>query len=425
LNLASQSATTSATLSFLTGAAGTGKTTELRQRAEHGSVLLAATTGVAAVNLNTRTINSTLGGYFDTADLQRKCERGLIARKLHELSNHIREIAIDEISMMEADALDLLVGALNAHNEKHFAQPISLTVSGDFAQLPPVNANGQPKWAFTAKAWSQFTIERLTKIHRQTDAQFLAGLNHARVGDGRAAVQALVAAGVSFAPKIDYDFAGATIVPKNSQVGHINGQCYQKLDGPEFTMGVVSGGILPREWKELVPPRLSLKVGARVMILANARDGSYANGDLATVLDYSGGGKVWVHLQRNDAEVPVTPVTRRHESAEDDDYAPRCSHDPDLDYASFPYWHRERERLVKGAIRYVPLRLAYATTVHKSQGLTLDAVQIDPSDSFFGAGNMAYVALSRARTPQGLRIAGSPDLLAKRINICPEVKPWI
>ncbi len=78
-----------------------------------------------------------------------------------------------------------------------------------------------------------------------------------------------------------------------------------------------------------------------------------------------------------------------------------------------------------GGIRYMPIRLAYATTIHKSQGLTLDNAQLDIRDQFFGSPNFAYVALSRTRTPAGLRIVGTPACLDQRICIHPEVVPWV
>jgi ATP-dependent exoDNAse (exonuclease V) alpha subunit len=89
-----------------------------------------------------------------------------------------------------------------------------------------------------------------------------------------------------------------------------------------------------------------------------------------------------------------------------------------------PFYSWKRDRWVIGGVTYFPMRLGYASTVHKTQGLTLDRVQIDIRGGFFSQPNMAYVALSRVRTPEGMRIVGSPDLLAKKIRSDPAVVGW-
>jgi hypothetical protein len=88
-------------------------------------------------------------------------------------------------------------------------------------------------------------------------------------------------------------------------------------------------------------------------------------------------------------------------------------------------YDEDKELWHHGGVLYYPLRLAYASTVHKSQGLSLDRCQIDIRGGFCGAPAMSYVAISRCRTPQGLRLVGTPDLLAKRCNTDPEVAPWL
>ena len=94
-------------------------------------------------------------------------------------------------------------------------------------------------------------------------------------------------------------------------------------------------------------------------------------------------------------------------------------------YNTEPYFDFTEGKWVIGEIQYMPVDFAYATTVHKSQGLTLDTVQIDINDGFFGQGSMSYVALSRCRTPQGLKIVGTPRILEERTNVFEEVLPWI
>jgi hypothetical protein len=146
-----------------------------------------------------------------------------------------------------------------------------------------------------------------------------------------------------------------------------------------------------------------------------------------------GAGTIFVRLKRTGKVVAITRITRRNTQPE----APVNGMKPPVDERhAFEMELRARQtgkafyswsegKWVVGEITYFPLRLGYATTVHKSQGLTLDHVQIDCRDDFFGAPNMAYVALSRCRRPEGLRIVGTPELLAKRIRVAPEVMRWL
>ena len=102
------------------------------------------------------------------------------------------------------------------------------------------------------------------------------------------------------------------------------------------------------------------------------------------------------------------------------------SYDPESDeIPTTPKWDIRSRKWIVGGITYFPLRLAYATTVHKSQGLSLDNVQIDAYNHFLGSPAMAYVALSRARTPEGLRIVGDPDTFARKVKCHPEVLRWL
>ncbi len=175
---------------FICGSAGTGKTFIARQRLNDitRGCILTATTGIAAVNLGDAiTINSLLG-YYDTKSLKENYENGNVDSVLSGLSQTrgIKEIIIDEVSMLSADQLDIICAALDFHNTTA-KKSISLTLVGDFLQLSPV----KDKFAFEAKNWKRFELNttRLGKIYRQSDTEFIDALLAARRGDGGVAAR--------------------------------------------------------------------------------------------------------------------------------------------------------------------------------------------------------------------------------------------
>lgn len=407
---------------FLTGSAGTGKTYQIRQRlSENPSYgLLCATTGIAAINLgeNVTTINSALG-YFDTDSLIDAYVGGRLVRALKRISAMGYENLVpDEISMMPAEQLNVLTQAVDDVANQKTAKPLGLVLTGDFCQLPPVKA----RFAFEAECWPRFEANtiKLTKCWRQTDGVFLDALAEMRQGNGAAAVEHLAADGLPYFDNTLTDFDGTTIMAKNDEVERFNFVCHQRVDGRLTVSRAERWGKQRGEWK-LVPDELKLKLGAYVMVLANhkANQGSnellYANGDCGHVVGIdSATGGLQVELKRNGAVVTVNTVTRRYEQKE----RPVDIRPDDL---AQPYFDEEKKRWVLGTITYMPLRLAYATTVHKAQGLTLDACQINLSNAFFGQPAMAYVAFSRCRSLEGLRVVGSRELLAKRVCVDPRV----
>lgn len=404
---------------YVTGPAGTGKTYQFRQRieADADEGILCATTGVAAVNLGTTTIHSTFG-YFDTESLIDKYVEGrLVPRYIHLRRLGIRSVMIDEASMLDADALDIHVRAAsdaNARLEREGKQ-IKLELTGDFAQLPPVKG----QWAFKSPAWINFepNIVKLTKIYRQDSVEFLAALSEARKGNGNEAARLLKPL-AQWTAALDLYFPGTTIVAKNDEVEKINGLRYGKLIGAERAYRSSRWGQQKGEWK-LIPSALKLKEGALVMILANRKDEEtkqmvYANGDTGNVITI-GETSIWVQLKRDNSIVEVNTIERGFETKDE----------PDSVKWPNAYFDEKKKRWVSGGISYLPVRLAYAITVHKSQGLTLDHVQIDPRAHFFGSPNMAYVALSRIKSPNNLKIVGTMEMLARKIKVDADVKGWI
>lgn len=418
--------------SFVTGAAGTGKTYQLRQRieADPAAGILCATTGVAAVNLGTTTLNSVLK-FFDTESLRDNFVTGRLQRRLIEIGKQYRALMIDEISMMDGDQLDIITEAASDANARlGKTQQLEIILTGDFCQLPPVKG----KWAFQSHHWDKYAanMQKLTKIWRQDDQPFIDALNLARSGKGAEAAAALRGL-AKWSVAQENNFQGTTIFSKNDDVDKFNRMRYMQLQGKELRFKSIRWGKQRSEWKN-IPDAFQLKIGAYVMILTNAqRRGpgvlEYANGDQGYITDMGASG-VWVRLDRT-GEVHLIPfITRKVTSKEspNDGILTRDKMEPgDPGYADAPYLDDDGTgaRWVYGGITYLPVRLAYAATVHKTQGLTLDNVQIDIRGHFFGSPNMAYVALSRVKSPKGLRIVGSPELLANRIKIAQEVLPWV
>lgn len=431
---------------FLTGAAGCGKTYTVRQAiaADPHFGILAATTGIAAVNLGAITINSLLR-FFNTASLEESFFNGWLVKILLKLvEDGYKWIVIDEVSMLDGLQLDIIYQAVKMVNEILAMQgdpPIGILLTGDFCQLPPIKA----KWAFEAECWPMFeaATERLTKCWRQTDAKFLEAVNHIRSGRGMVGATILHQMGVEFVKHADTSFTGTTIIAKNDAVDNFNWLCHSKIPGvPRLVTSerwMTRGRPMPQEWNN-IPTEMRLKEGAYVMILSNdTPEFTYVNGDCGNIIAYheiAGEPATFsVKLVRNGEEVSIGKLTRyvtqkeppdelliRHPGMQEDDLR-KLDREHDM-----PYWDPSLGRQglwVVGAVTYFPLRLAYASTVHKTQGLTLDKVQIDLNQNFMSAPGMCYVAISRCKSPQGLRIVGSPALLGSRVKTDPAVQRWL
>jgi len=422
---------------FLTGAAGTGKTFTIKQRIaeDPGCAVICATTGVAAVNLDTVTINSVLS-YYDTESLVDKYVRGFVHQKLRKLAGEFdkpRDLVIDEVSMMHAEQLDSIYKAIyevNVGDDIHepLKYPLGLVLTGDFAQLPPVKG----RWAFLADCWPEFqaNVTRLTKVWRQADPGFLNAINLARAGNGELAAMCLKKLGANYSIAADLNFDGTTIVAKNAEADRYNQQRLLRLTTPAFAVETKRWGQQSSEWKN-IPDRAIFKPGCLVMLLANKRDPlgggfRYVNGDLAHVIEYSDSASledwngesyeapaVLVQSLRTQETFWVERIVRYNETRDEPDEGTPFEINP------------ETGKYIIGWVDWFPMRIGYCSTVHKTQGLSLDRVQIDCRDGFFGAPSMAYVALSRARSIEGMRIVGNAELLARRIKFNPDVREWL
>lgn len=430
-----------APFSALLGGAGVGKTFLCKDwAATTPGVVLAATTGIAAINLGGQTINGLLG-YYNTDSLRDAYVSGALGARLTKLRKAgLRRIILDEVSMLDGDQLTIFTKVLDelagvgygigidySDDEEELPEnpeyPVGLTLVGDFAQLPPVKA----PFAFESSEWSRYeaNTRMLTHIYRQTDRDFIEGLRAARRGDGPAA---LAYFGPLLQQQTDEQFDGPTLLATNDQVNRYNDLKLTALKTPLLRFPrkqwVGEGRKPPSEWQN-IPEVLVLKPGALVMVLANVKAVDdptqflYVNGDLGEVLDADEqNGNVTVRLQRTGRDVTVVPVTRTTTIPLEVGRRKELK-------------ARGQEHLIDGRreivawIDYVPLRLAWATTVHKSQGLSLDRVQVNVNHGFFRTPGMVYVSLSRARTSEGLRLVGSPAAFAARCTVDPKVVPWL
>jgi ATP-dependent exoDNAse (exonuclease V) alpha subunit len=323
------------------------------------------------------------------------------------------------------------------------------------AQLPPIpdaiiGANGLPvmevkrgrnqekkedtPWAFKSSQWEKFQKEivRLTKIWRQSEGSFLDGLMAIRKGVGTMGAGYLKDAGVTFVPNKIPNFDGTTIVATNDEVDNFNQRTLDQLPGKSvyctsfrWSAKAREDGseYLPSEWNN-IPKRMELKKGCLVMILSNDTENwEYVNGDLGHVeeiyLDNENLVRsVLVKLLRTGAVVDISKIARRIEQDGAPEKAEKDRH-PELVRKEKIY---SKEKWILGECKYLPVRVAYASTVHKCQGLTLDRVQMDPSAWQFGKPGMVYVGVSRCRTPQGLFIVGDVGSLAKQVKADPVLR---
>lgn len=406
---------------FLTGAAGTGKSTVLRAFIDncHRNCAVLAPTGLAAVNVGGSTINSF---FLLPMGLVHEGNIGqLNSKKRINALRAVKTIVIDEISMVRSDvfaAMDLRLRsvAASANGDKPFGGK-QIIVIGDFFQLSPVvkgdiesmylKANYGGEYAFQTEIWRQarFASFSLETIYRQeNDSLFISALNCIRAGNiATPAVdcgEGVVRSGAEVINEASCILSGGSfqenavnLCTTNREANAINASAMSKLPGPKTTFRATITGEFPEaafpteEYLELAP-------GARVMLLCNRHlpDGGfqYVNGDIGVVsaVDAEGLPSVRILLDKG-GEVVV-------ESHCWDNCKYVAEKDQETGVASL------RKESV-GQFVQLPLRLAWAITIHKSQGMSFNAVNLRLGNGCFSHGQL-YTALSRCRTLDGLRI---------------------
>lgn len=371
---------------LLTGPAGAGKTYVLNQfirlaKANGKHVSVTATTGLAATHLGGTTIHAWAGiGVMDElphgfAEHVSKGRRDIITKT--------DVLIIDEISMLHDYRLDMVDMACRLVRER-VDEPfggIQVIMSGDFFQLPPINRDGSRVGRFVvySNVWQEMnpTICYLEEQYRQDDENLLEILNALRAGDiRRRHAELLMERTEVELPEGDITELHTT----NVDVDKINQQKLDQLEGDEYTYSQsTTGGVNYIENLQrsvLAPSELKLKEGALVMSVKNSADRKYANGSLGVVIAFDAMTNFPIVKFHNGKIVTMIPDT----------------------------WELRDGDKKRASISQIPLRLAWAITVHKSQGMTLDAARIDLSRAFVEG--MGYVALSRVKNLHNLYLGG-------------------
>jgi len=382
---------------FVTGKAGTGKSTLLNYFCENSkkSAVVLAPTGVAAVNIGGETIHS----FFNfkpnvTADEAKKAAKKLINR-FGEVFDNLDMIIIDEISMVRADLMDCIDVCLKAiyKNKKPFGG-LQMVFFGDLYQLPPV-LTGKDKeifskyykscYFFDAKVMKDFKIElvELEKIYRQKDREFIEILNSIR--NNTTKERHLDIVNSRFLGDIDIESLEdgyIYLTTTNRMADSINRLNLEKLDGEEI---ILTGEITGDFDSKYLPTdvELVLKEGAQIMFLKNDSGGRWVNGTIGKVIGFNYEENV-VEVELSDGNI-VSVLPERW----------------DIYETSFNKKTKKLEKDILGSFTQYPLKLAWAITVHKSQGKTFDKVVIDLSGGVFSCGQ-TYVALSRCKSLDGI-----------------------
>ncbi len=385
---------------FLTGKAGTGKTTFLKDVVENSRkrVVVVAPTGIAAINAGGATMHSFFqlplhpwvpGMKFESKFAFSKEKRSIIKT--------IDLLIIDEISMVRADLLDAVDAVLRRFRNRH--KPfggIQLLMIGDLQQLSPVLTEEDMQFLsqfyptpyfFSSRALSQIdyvTIE-LKEVYRQHDENFISILNSVRCGfPEQRVIDALNARyKPAFSPSPDESYIRLTT--HNRTADSYNEQQLACIDEETHTYDAVVEGNFP-ELSYPTDARLDLKVGAQVMFIRNdpSSEKRYFNGKIGVVTDFY---EEFIIVRCPDDEEPIAVEPIEWEN---------CKY-------VINEQTQEIDTEVQGVFRQHPLRLAWAITIHKSQGLTFDRAIIDAASAF--ASGQVYVALSRCRTLEGLVLA--------------------
>jgi ATP-dependent exoDNAse (exonuclease V) alpha subunit len=379
---------------FVTGSAGTGKSTLLRYLGQQiaGQAVILAPTGLAAVNVGGQTIHSFFGfppRLIRPEDIKRS-RNGRLMRRL-------KFLVIDEVSMVRSDLMWAIDQSLRV-NRGRPREPfggVRLLLFGDLHQLPPVvqeaevaahleSTYGGP-FFFSVSALREgpgTMLLELREVFRQSDPELLRVLNHLREGEANEGDLAVLNQRVKPIRTLFEGDPFVILTPTNAAAQRINLAYLEALAGEAkaYEAGITG------DFSESAHPTdttLVLKPGAKVILLRNDPDKRWVNGTIARISRLAE-RRVWIEIGGSEHEVePVSWENRRY---------------------AYDQSEQKIVESVAGSFKQLPLRLAWALTIHKSQGLTLDMVYIDLGRGSFAHGQ-TYVALSRCRSLQGLALA--------------------
>ena len=372
---------------LLTGPAGAGKTYVLNQfirlaKHEGKHVSVTATTGLAATHLGGTTIHSWAGiGVHD------ELPRGFadhVAKGRRDIIEKTDVLVIDEISMLHDLRLDMVDEACRLIRKKPDIPfgGIQVIMSGDFFQLPPINRGDSRAGGFVvnSQVWQELdpVICYLEEQHRQDDEQLIEILNALRSGELRRHHAETLLSRVGQSPEDNEELTELHTV--NVDVDSLNDKKLAELSGDEvfYTQSTTGSANYVENLQRsvLAPATLRLKEGALVMAVKNAADRKYVNGSIGTIVAFEPATEYPIVQFHNGREVTMQPDT----------------------------WELRDGDKKRASISQIPLRLAWAITVHKSQGMTLDRARIDLRKAFVEG--MGYVALSRVKSLDTLYLHG-------------------
>jgi len=382
---------------FLTGEPGSGKTHTVNAYIawlrSHGiEPAITASTGIAATHVGGMTIHSWSGiginARMTPELLDTISSKEHVAKRLQKT----KVLIIDEVSMLSGEVLVMVDAVLKEvrHNDLPMGG-IQVVLVGDFFQLPPIS-RGETVFAFQSPAWKALNplICYLTEQHRQEDSLFLGVLAAIRSGEWDHTHVSVITSREAELDTVDVETP--QLFTHNADVDRINDEKLASLPAKAhvFAMSATGPSVLTDALKRgcLSPERLTLKEGAIVMCTKNNPAIGYVNGTLGIVIGFEVGTENPIIETHDGRELTISPVD----------------------------WAVEENGKVRAKLSQLPLRLAWAITVHKSQGMSMDAAAIDLSRAFeYGQG---YVALSRVRSLEGLTLLGWSE---NAMNVHPQV----
>ncbi len=372
---------------YLTGQAGSGKTYLLNLyidflKKHKVSVAITASTGIGGTHLTGRTIHSWSGIGIRSHLQDHQVAQIASKETTRSRIQNAKILIIDEISMFHSYRLDLVnrICKYARKDERPFGG-LQVILCGDFFQLPPVNEVEfeESSFAYKSEAWEDLDLVvcYLDEQHRQQDESFLRILNEIRSQDLNEHTFEKLHERLN--KEIGNNVKPTKLYTTNADVDAINNFELQKITKPEHRYIMTSRGDMKliETLKKgcLAPEELLIKEEAVVMFVKNNPSKGYVNGTLGKVSGYDNNGYPLVETYSGKSIV-ASPVS----------------------------WRIEENDIVLAEINQIPLRLAWAITIHKSQGMSLDAAEIDLSKSF--AYGMGYVALSRVRSLEGMKLLG-------------------
>ena len=380
---------------FITGKAGTGKSTllQLFRKTTHKKVVVLSPTGISALNVQGQTIHS----FFQFPPRLMQHAEIRANRRLEGLLKAIDAIIIDEISMVRADVIDAIDFSLRLHRKNNLPfGGIQLLLFGDLFQLPPVVSSAEEKeyfstvytspYFFAAHAFKKHVplqMIEMTKVYRQKERNFIRLLDSIRTMQFD--YEDLDSLNERHMSDVVIEEPYLTLCSTNAAAQQINNEHLAALTSPSyFYSGEVKGDFNPKVFP--TDYKLELRVDGQVMLIRNDPEKRFVNGTLATIVALEE-DKITVRLTSEDGKTEVFDLPKMTWETN------RYTLSPDADNAV--------KAEIIGSFTQYPVKLAWAVTIHKSQGKTYDRVAIDLGRGAFEHGQ-TYVALSRCRTMQGV-----------------------